>query len=1103
MRSIKNILSENVSISLQYQRSIRVDKDLENKNSIEGFICHNTATSVIENIIHQLHYTNQGAYTWTGPFGSGKSSLALILATMLGKNNTLREKSRSKFSKEFLKNFDAVFSMSNGGWDVVPLVGSRQSIIKSFINVINKKYPNENIPQNITESELIEFIFELSKNKKQDGVLLIIDELGKFLEYAIANNDDIYFFQELAEAASRSKGKLIVIGLLHQSFRNYAFKLDEKQKDEWSKIQGRYSDIPLIVNSDEVISLIGKAINVKNQPNETIKVCNKVANSVKKYKPFIDEQELANQLNECWPLHPVMTMLLGPISRKQIGQNERSIFTFLSSFEPYGFQYFLRNTTMSNNCWYKTDNYWDYLRANLESVINYSNDSHRWAQALEIVERVEGYTKVDEYLKIALVKTIALINLFKNSSGLIPETAILESLYPEYSSISIQKALSELAELKIIIYRSHLNSWVIFEGSDFDIDEAIKKVSLNAERLNIDKLNKNIDLNPVVAKRHYYRTGSMRRMNINLISYEHFSQLLKKPLELKNEDYFGSFYLILPSHENFGTIKSDLLKTSKNIDKKFVIGCPLNYKKIISLGEELDLLLKIKIDNSGILEGDGVARRELFSRIQTAELKLQEELSAALHNTTWYISGEEIPSLNLNLFASKLADNIFNKTPIIRSELINRNKLSPSISKARKELLYRIFNNLDEENLGFNKFPPERGLYDILLKSNNLHCIDKNNNWNILSPNKDNSLYALWNATDKLFSSQKDKISVSDIYDFWSDPPFGLSNGVKPVLLWCYFLSNKEHLSLYKNGMFLPNITDLEVDELLQDERIFSLRKVILDKDKKDLLNGISNILEKFNEFKVKSTPLSTARALVGLVYKLPEWTKRTNKISIKSKNIRNLLLKANDPYKILFNDLHIEISSSNNYLTELEYAIQEIISIYPNTLKSINKMVLEQLGIMTLKELHDRAMILKGISSDYRFNAFTDRLSRLDNSLESIEAMIGLVLNKPSKEWNDADLEEVELQLTQLITKFKQYETYASIKNRRSNRLAIAVVSGTGKEASPRMVELHISVKEMESAKKAVKNAVSSLLDAGISYEALLAAFTEIGIDMVEKNNG
>ena len=303
--------------------------------------------------------------------------------------------------------------------------------------------------------------------------------------------------------------------------------------------------------------------------------------------------------------------------------------------------------------------------------------------------------------------------------------------------------------------------------------------------------------------------------------------------------------------------------------------------------------------------------------------------------------------------------------------------------------------------------------------------------------------------------------------------------------------------------MFLPNITDLEVDELLQDERIFSLRKVILDKDKKDLLNGISNILEKFNEFKVKSTPLSTARALVGLVYKLPEWTKRTNKISIKSKNIRNLLLKANDPYKILFNDLHIEISSSNNYLTELEYAIQEIISIYPNTLKSINKMVLEQLGIMTLKELHDRAMILQGISSDYRFNAFTDRLSRLDNSLESIEAMIGLVLNKPSKEWNDADLEEVELQLTQLITKFKQYETYASIKNRRSNRLAIAVVSGTGKEASPRMVELHISVKEMESAKKAVKNAVSSLLDAGISYEALLAAFTEIGIDMVEKNNG
>lgn len=1103
MSNMMNVLSDYIEISPQYQRSIRVDRDLENKNSIESFICHKTATVVIENILNQLKHTNQGAYTWTGPFGSGKSSLALIFAIMLGKDSVLRKKARAKFPNEFLKAFDNVFSTSNGGWDTLPLVGKRESIVQSLINVIRRKYPNENISKNITQSELIELLLKLSNNKKQDGILLLIDELGKFLEFAITNGDDVYFLQELAEAASRSKGKFIVIGLLHQSFRNYAYQLDEKQKNEWSKIQGRYSDIPLIVNTDEVVSLIGKAINVKNRPNETINACNRVANAIKKYKPFINIQQLANQLNECWPLHPVMAMLLGPISRKQIGQNERSIFTFLSSFEPFGFQYHLQNTAFNSNCWYRTDNYWDYLRANLESVITYSNDSHRWAQAVDIVEKVEGSVKVNEDLKVALVKTIALINLFKSSSGFTSETEILESLYPEYSSGSIIKALSELADLKIIVYRKHLNSWGIFEGSDFDIDQAIKKIGKHVEEINIENLDKNIELPPIIAKRHYYRTGSMRRMNIKLISFANFSHLFKKLQLIEHVDYFGTFYLILPNRNNIDELQSTLLKLSKSLDNKTIIGYPSNFRKIISLGEELTLLLRVKIDNNGILESDAIARRELFSREQAVELKLQEELDTALHNATWCISGKEYTSLNLNVFASELADSLFSKTPIIKSELINRNKLSPSISKARKELLYRLFNNLNEENLGFKKFPPERGLYDIILRSTELHRIDKDHNWNILSPNKDNSLYTLWDATDKLFSSQNDKISVSDIYHFWSRPPFGLANGVKPVLLWCYFLSNKDHLSLYKNDMFLPSITDLEVDELLQDERIFSIRKVILDDDKKVLLKGISDLLQKFNVLNIKSAPLDAARGLVGLIYKLPEWTKRTNKISLKSKNIRNLLLKASDPYKILFNDLRVEISLRENYLLELENAIQELVSIYPNILNSINEMVLKQLEIQDYDELHKRAKILRGISSDYRFNAFTDRLSRLDNSLESIEAIISLVLNKPSKQWNDADLDEVELQFIQLITKFKQYETFASIKNRKSNRLAIAVVSGVGKETTPRMVELHISVKEIESAKNAVKKAVSSLLDSGLSQKALLAAFTEIGIDMVEKSNG
>jgi len=96
--------------------------------------------------------------------------------------------------------------------------------------------------------------------RPRDGVLLIVDELGKFLEGAATDSGDIYFFQELAEAASRSKGRFVVVGILHQAFEQYATRLGREARDEWAKIQGRFTDIPLIGGVDEVVDLLGRAI---------------------------------------------------------------------------------------------------------------------------------------------------------------------------------------------------------------------------------------------------------------------------------------------------------------------------------------------------------------------------------------------------------------------------------------------------------------------------------------------------------------------------------------------------------------------------------------------------------------------------------------------------------------------------------------------------------------------------------------------------------------------------------------------------------------------------------------------------------------------------
>ena len=75
------------------------------------------------------------------------------------------------------------------------------------------------------------------------GLMIFVDEMGKFLEGAARDISDVYFFQQLAEIASRSNGRLVVVGILHQAFDEYSHRLSREMREEWAKIQGRFVDL--------------------------------------------------------------------------------------------------------------------------------------------------------------------------------------------------------------------------------------------------------------------------------------------------------------------------------------------------------------------------------------------------------------------------------------------------------------------------------------------------------------------------------------------------------------------------------------------------------------------------------------------------------------------------------------------------------------------------------------------------------------------------------------------------------------------------------------------------------------------------------------------
>src|SRR5262249_52885980 len=72
-----------VQIAARFRRSVRIDTDINDPTSLESFYCPKSFADGLVTIARHLKETGQAAFTWTGPYGGGKSSLALAFAALL------------------------------------------------------------------------------------------------------------------------------------------------------------------------------------------------------------------------------------------------------------------------------------------------------------------------------------------------------------------------------------------------------------------------------------------------------------------------------------------------------------------------------------------------------------------------------------------------------------------------------------------------------------------------------------------------------------------------------------------------------------------------------------------------------------------------------------------------------------------------------------------------------------------------------------------------------------------------------------------------------------------------------------------------------------
>ena len=1104
------MLNEHVHIARRFLRSIRIDTDLTESSALEGFICPQSYRDVLMTMARHVSETGQGAFTWTGPYGSGKSSLVVALSALLNGSASLRAKAEKVFGQELTNTISETLPSGTEGWRIVPVVGVRDDPVRVIGEAARRERVVKRRPRGgWSESNLIKALTDAAEYKpdRNGGVVLFIDEMGKFLEGAVRDGSDIYIFQQLAEAASRSKGRLLVIGILHQSFEEYTHRLSHEIRDEWAKVQGRFIDLVVNATGEEQIELISRAIESDSQPEIMDDISSKVAQVTQKNDRANFEQ-VASRLSACWPLHPVVTCLLGPISRRRFGQNQRSLFGFLNSAELFGFQDFLKHA--QDEMLYTPNMLWDYLRANLEPSILASPDGHRWALAAEALERCESQDGKEIHTR--LLKTIAIIDLFKERSGIVANFNILKTCFHEISDQELRGALSKLNNWSFTIFKKYLETHAIFAGSDFDIDQATRSALEQINEINFNELKSLAGIQPILAKRHYHETGTLRWFEVNIIPISALFDAVERYQPEKGA--IGQFILAVPTEGENEEEAKKLCREAADYDAPWnsMVGMSKASWAIVPLAREL-LALEWVSDEHPELAGDSVARREVSARLVALQSLLETELRKSFDNAQWFgktHTAQRLRHAELNNIASELADSRFTRCPRLHNELLNRQKPSGSAVAAQNILLRRMVLNKGEDRLGIQKFPAEAGLFVSILEASGLYRQDKDQ-WRFLSPDENSDtchLIPMWEAAIKLV--QEKTIAVSDLYDLWRAPPYGVKDGLLPVLSVAFILSQQEKLAVYREGLFKARFDDVDVDYLAKDPSTIQIRWMDLSDIARRLLSEMAAIVRDLDETNrlTQLEPIDVARGLVAIYDQLPQWSKRTMRLSANAVRIRDMFKRARDPNKFLFDDIpetlgqdisQIDEQALHHVVNNVRDGLTELVKAYPSMLHRLRDTLLSELGVhnispQSLNELCDRAENIRQVIGDFKLEAFIGRISQFNDTDASIEDIASLAASKPPRHWIDPDLDRTTVEIAELAQKFLRAETFARVKGRPDKRHAIAIV--VGMDGRPTTIHDEFAVTDMERSQVdgLINRVDKALEDSGEKQRnIILAALAEL----------
>lgn len=1054
------MLSDVIRVERRFQRSVNLEKDSALPADEQGYILTPTACRALRYVADGLRGEgSHRAITLTGPYGVGKSAFAVFLTNLLCGDETAREWATSQLqmrdadlhrsmiecglldprSKGFLPLLITARRLAAGRCILAgigeALAGSRSTKLKNAAAEIERFLDGISDLDVIDTRQIalrLEQVADTACSVGYSGVLLVVDELGKLFEFAARDphRGDVFVLQEIAEATSRSgQTPILFTGLLHQSFDEYGRHVDVATRQRWTKIQGRFTDIAFQEPVEQVMKLVASALTrseddlPKNLKRE-LRDLAKVAMQCGVRPPAISEAQFEEIACRCYPLHPTALVAL-PMLFNRFAQNERSLFSYLSSLEPGAFQEFLHAQPLdpAKPAFIRLPDLFDYFARNFGAGLYRQPHARRWLEAVDALDR---QTELDESDR-QIVKTIGVLSVLGDFSHVHATESVIACALADTDGFTpaIRASLARLRESSLLTYRKFNKTYRIWEGSDIDIDErtaeGVRKVGGTGLA---DMVADYVVTRPMVARRHSFVTGALRYFDLAYVDDP--TELRLPPSGQGRAD--GHVVVCLAESSEYVRVFQQRAKdASEREDILFAI--PMNIGNIRAAALEL-AALRWTWDNTPELRDDRVARREVALRITEAEQVLLRALTNLLNpqpepagsSCLYYWKGvnEEVGNrAEVSQLLSKVCDRLYKDSPHIRNELLIRRSLSSAAAAARRNVIEAMLAAGNKPVLGIEGFPPERSMYESVLLATGLHREAKNGECEFAAPTdaEEHNLGPAWKFLRKtVFEAETEPMSVDKLFDLLSAPPFGIIDGLQPVLLCAFMLVHPDETTLYREGTFLPEpgIADYEV--MLRRPELFAISGSRATAGRRALLERMGKSLG------VSATTVSIVRALFKRVNGLPGFAWRTRKMDEDAIRTRAAFENASSPEQFLYKALpeavglkafvgrELDKQEVETFFGSLNKALQVWAAAAGEAQNSAIECLLRSCGIEPdeagWQHLREMSLRIEPSVTDTNLLAFVRRVVQSGPESDGILGVLALIANRPPDSWSDSDVE-------------------------------------------------------------------------------------------------